>query len=72
MSATTRLYAVNKRPRVPPSPLGRSIASVADRRRDPRPINNSSCGYGRNQDRSSMTDLVRILQTYDQDPYGRS
>jgi hypothetical protein len=32
--------AVNKRPRVTPSPLGRSIAYLADRRRDPRPINN--------------------------------
>ncbi|SIO54138.1 Reverse transcriptase (RNA-dependent DNA polymerase) [Bradyrhizobium erythrophlei] len=34
----TRLI-VNKRPRLPPQSLGRSIARPADRRRDPMPIN---------------------------------
>jgi hypothetical protein len=35
---------VNKRPRMTPPPLGRSIAQLADRRRDPTPINTLSCG----------------------------
>jgi hypothetical protein len=33
------MIAVNKRPRLPPPSLGRSIAWLADRRRDPTPIN---------------------------------
>ena len=33
------LIVVEKRPRLPPPSLGRSIAWLADRRRDPTPIN---------------------------------
>jgi transposase len=38
---TVTVAAVNKRPRLTPPPLGRSIAWLADPRRDPAPINSA-------------------------------
>jgi hypothetical protein len=38
-----------------------------------RPASNTQVAVmAENRDRSSMADLVRILQAYDQDRYGRS